>query len=338
MNILLASALLILGFIILIKGADYLVEGASDVAKRMHLSDMIIGLTVVSLGTSAPELVVNLDAAWRGENAMILGNIIGSNIYNTCLILGTAGVIYPLTVKRATMRNEFPFAFLVVVLLFFLANDQFLGSPISSLSRIDGAIFFVLFLFFMFYLFRSSKTENMNNKESEETQTKQVSVWLSLIMIIGGIAGLIFGGKLVLDNAVLIAEDFGMSKRVIGLTVIAIGTSLPELATSVVAATKKNSEIAIGNVIGSNILNILLVLGFSAMVSPNVIEYDVASNVDLYFLMLATAMLFIFLFVGTKGKDIALDDGGAQKIYTIDKWQAATLLIMVISYTIYLLV
>ena len=164
MNLLLASALLILGFIILIKGADYLVEGASDVAKRMHLSDMIIGLTVVSLGTSAPELVVNLDAAWRGENAMILGNIIGSNIYNTCLILGTAGVIYPLTVKRATMRNEFPFAFLVVVLLFFLANDQFLGSPISSLSRIDGAIFFVLFLFFMFYLFRSSKTENMNNK------------------------------------------------------------------------------------------------------------------------------------------------------------------------------
>ena len=157
-------------------------------------------------------------------------------------------------------------------------------------------------------------------------------------MIIGGIAGLIFGGKLVLDNAVLIAEDFGMSKRVIGLTVIAIGTSLPELATSVVAATKKNSEIAIGNVIGSNILNVLLVLGFSAMVSPNVIEYDIASNIDLYFLMLATALLFIFLFIGTKGKDIALDNGGAQKIYIIDKWQAATLLIMVISYTIYLLV
>jgi len=157
-------------------------------------------------------------------------------------------------------------------------------------------------------------------------------------MIIGGIAGLIFGGKLVLDNAVLIAEDFGMSKRVIGLTVIAIGTSLPELATSVVAATKKNSEIAIGNVIGSNILNVLLVLGFSAMVSPNVIEYDIASNIDLYFLMLATALLFIFLFIGTKGKDIALDNGDAQKVYTIDKWQAAILLIMVISYTIYLLI
>ena len=148
---------------------------------------------------------------------------------------------------------------------------------------------------------------------------------------------MIFGGKLVLDNAVLIAEDFGMSKRVIGLTVIAIGTSLPELATSVVAATKKNSEIAIGNVIGSNILNILLVLGFSAMVSPNVIEYDIASNIDLYFLMLATALLFIFLFIGTKGKDVALDNEGAQKVYTIDKWQAAILMIMVISYTIYLL-
>lgn len=337
MNLLLASALLILGFIILIKGADYLVEGASDIAKRMHLSDMVIGLTVVSLGTSAPELVVNLDAAWRGENAMILGNIIGSNIYNTCLILGTAGVIYPLTVKRATMRNEFPFAFLVVFLLFFLANDHFWGSPISSLSRIDGAIFFVLFLFFMFYLFRSSKTENNNIQLSEQTPTKQISVWLSIIMITGGIAGLIFGGKLVLDNAVLIAEDFGMSKRVIGLTVIAIGTSLPELATSVVAATKKNSEIAIGNVIGSNILNVLLVLGFSAMVSPNVIEYDVASNIDLYFLMLATAMLFVFLFVGTKGKDIASENEETQKVYTIDKWQAAILLTMVISYTVFLL-
>ena len=344
MELALAIGLLVFGFVILIKGADYLVDGASAIAKRFNISDMIIGLTIVSFGTSAPELVVNIGAAMDSQNEMIMGNILGSNIFNTCLILGTAGLIYPLVVQKDTVIKEFPFSVFIVFLLFFLANDaMFLGGE-NTLSKIDGIIFFSLFLVFLYYVYSSSnkKVDNSSqddlidsgvDKGSEITDDQnKLSLFVSILYIAGGMLGLVYGGQLVLENAVFMAEQFGMSKRVIGLTVVAIGTSLPELATSVVAALKKNSDIAIGNVVGSNIFNILLVLGVSAIVSPFPIAYNVASNFDLYFLLIATMVLFSFLFIGTKSKK-----QNGVLVFVIDKWQSGLLLVAVLGYIIYLL-
>jgi cation:H+ antiporter len=323
-----AIGLLIFGFIILIKGADFLVDGASAVAKKFNISDMVIGLTIVSFGTSAPELVVNIDAAMHGENDLIIGNILGSNIFNTCLILGGAGLIYPMMVQKTTVFKEFPFSVAIILLMFFLANDAMLWGGDNVVSHIDGIIFLSLFLGFLYYVYSSSK----NTAGSDGETIENMPIYKSLAFIIGGMVGLVLGGNLVLNNAVFLAEEFGMTKRVIGLTVIAIGTSLPELATSVVAALKKNSDIAIGNVVGSNIFNILLVLGVSASISPTSIGYDVASNFDIYFLLIMTTLLFVFFFVGTKGKTT-----GGTTTYVIDRWQSGVLLVAVLGYIVYLL-
>lgn len=323
-------AALVLGFVILIKGADFLVDGASAVAKKFNISDIIIGLTIVSFGTSAPELVVNIAAAWQGKSDMIIGNVLGSNIFNTCLIIGVAGMIYPLAVQRATVRKELPFSILIVAIMWLLANDQIIWNNPNYLSRLDGAIFLVLFVGFLFYVYRNSK----NVLDIDEVDViEPMPLGKSLALVIGGIVGLIFGGKLVLDNAIIFAQYFGMTERVIGLTVIAIGTSLPELATSVVAALKKNSDIAVGNVVGSNIFNVLLVLGASATITPNAIDYDVAANFDIYFLLGATLLLTIFLFVGTKLRP----QTGGSVTYTIDRWQAGVLFVAVVIYIGYLL-
>ncbi|WP_264789410.1 calcium/sodium antiporter [Aureispira anguillae] len=331
MELALAFGLLIFGFIILIKGADFLVDGASAVAKKFNISDMIIGLTIVSFGTSAPELVVNIGAAWEGKNAMIIGNVLGSNIFNTCLILGTAGLIYPLAVQRATVRKELPFSIFIILLMFFLANDNlFLGGK-DYISHIDGGIFLLFFLGFLYYVYASAK----NVGDSEEVEVIQaMPLPKSLLLIVSGMIGLVFGGDLVLTNSVKFAEYFGMEERVIGLTVIAIGTSLPELATSVVAALKKNSDIAMGNVVGSNIFNILLVLGVSSTISPKLIEYNTAANFDIGFLLASTMLLTAFLFIGTRVKPTT----GGSLTYTIDRWQSAILLMAVVGYIIYLLV
>jgi cation:H+ antiporter len=330
MNLALALGLLIFGFVILIKGADFLVDGASAVAKKFDISDMIIGLTIVSFGTSAPELVVNIGAAWEGKNAMIIGNVLGSNIFNTCLIIGVAGLIYPLAVQRATVRKELPFSIFIILLMFFLANDALIMGGENYVSHIDGVILLFFFVAFLYYVYSSSK--NTENSETLEV-IEEMPLPKSLSLIVLGMVGLIFGGNLVLDNSLVFAEYFGMSERVIGLTVIAIGTSLPELATSVVAALKKNSDIAIGNVVGSNIFNILLVLGFSASISPSLIEYDTAANFDIGFLLSATILLTAFLFIGTKIKPTT----GGSKTYTIDRWQSAVLLVAVVGYIVYLL-
>lgn len=331
MDLVIAFGLLILGFIILIKGADFLVDGASAVAKKFNISDMIIGLTIVSFGTSAPELVVNIGAAWEGKNAMITGNVLGSNIFNTCLILGAAGLIYPLAVQRATVRKELPFSIFIILLMFLLANDQLLWGGENYLSHIDGLIFLLFFLGFLYYVYISSK--DVDNLEEVEV-IQAMPLPKSILLIVLGMIGLVFGGNLVLTNSVKFAEYFGMTERVIGLTVIAIGTSLPELATSIVAALKKNSDIAMGNVVGSNIFNILLVLGVSASISPSLIEYDIAANFDIGFLLTATIVLTSFLFIGTK---VRPTEGGSLT-YTIDRWQSAILLAAVIGYIIYLLV
>lgn len=324
-------AALVFGFIILIKGADFLVDGASAVAKKFNISDIIIGLTIVSFGTSAPELVVNIAAAWQGKSDMIIGNVLGSNIFNTCLIVGVAGMIYPLAVQRATVRKELPFSIAIIGVMWLLANDALLFSNDNLLSRMDGGIFLLLFSGFLFYVYKNSK--NMGDIDSVDV-IESMPLGKSSLLVIGGIVGLIFGGKLVLDNAVIFAQHFGMTERVIGLTVIAIGTSLPELATSVVAALKKNSDIAMGNVVGSNIFNILLVLGVSATITPNPIDYDVAANFDIYFLLVTTLLLTIFLFIGTKARPTT----GGSATYTIDRWQAGLLFVAVTGYIIYLLI
>ena len=330
MDLGIALVLLIFGFVILIKGADFLVDGASAVAKKFNISDMIIGLTIVSFGTSAPELVVNIGAALEGKSAMIIGNVLGSNIFNTCLIVGVAGLIYPLAVQKATVRKELPFSIFIIVLMFFLANDALVFGGVNTVSHIDGGILLLFFLAFLYYVYASSK--NVANSEATEV-IEEMALPKSLLLIVAGMIGLVYGGDLVLKKSLIFAEYFGMSERVIGLTVIAIGTSLPELATSVVAALKKNSDIAMGNVIGSNIFNILLVLGFSASVSPAIIQYDAAANFDIGFLLAVTILLTTFLFIGTKVKPTT----GGSLTYTIDRWQSAVLLVTVIGYIVYLL-
>ncbi|MCP4440483.1 MAG: calcium/sodium antiporter [Aureispira sp.] len=325
MDLVIAIGLLIIGFVVLIKGADLLVEGASAIAKKFNISDIIIGLTIVSFGTSAPELVVNIGASIGGNNGMVFGNVLGSNIFNTCLILGIAGLIYPLAVQRNTAFKELPFSFFIILLVFALGNDVMLfGAAENTFSRIDGLILLGLFGAFLYYVYSSAKNDPA---AQEEGAIESMPMNKSLIYVATGMVGLVIGGQLVLDNAVFMASQFGMTDRVIGLTVVAIGTSLPELATSAVAAMKKNSDIAVGNVIGSNIFNVLLVLSMSTAIAPT--TYDTASNFDIYFLLGATVLLTIFLFIGTKSK------GGR---FTVDRWQALILLLAVVDYTVYVVV
>lgn len=323
MDLVYAVGLLIVGFVVLIKGADLLVEGAAAIAKKFNISDIVIGLTIVSFGTSAPELVVSIGASINHDNGMVFGGILGSNIFNTCLILGVAGLIYPLAVQRNTAFKELPFSFFIVALVFVLGNDVLLfGASENLFSRIDGIILLTLFAGFLYYVYNSAKNDSALQ---EEGAIEPMPTPKSVIYIVLGMVGLVIGGQLVLDNAKFLASQFGMTNRVIGLTVVAIGTSLPELATSAVAAMKKNSDIAIGNVIGSNIFNILLVLAMSTTIAPA--AYDTASNTDIGFLLGVTMVLMLFLFIGTKAKNGR---------FTIDRWQAFILLLAVTDYTIYL--
>lgn len=318
-----AIIFLLLGFVLLIKGADFLVEGASAIAKKFGISDIIIGLTVVSMGTSAPELVVSINAAIDGNTGIVFGNVIGSNIANTCLILGIAGLIYPLIVQRNTAFIELPISLLIIVAVFILSNDEnILGSSQSFLGRIDGILLLIGFIAFLIYVFRSAK----NEPDTKEI-IKPMPAWKSTLFIAGGLAGLIVGGNAVVDNAVFIANTMGMSERLIGLTIIAVGTSLPELATSAIAAYKKNSDIAIGNVIGSNIFNVLFVLAASAIIKPTI--YKTETNWDLYFLMAVTVLLFIFLFIGTRRKG---------NHFTLDRWQSGILVAVILMYYSYLVI
>jgi len=307
--------ILLIGFVILIKGADWLVTGASALAKKKNVSDLAIGLTVVAFGTSAPELVVNVLASFQGHQDIAFGNVIGSNNFNLFVILGIAGLIAPLAVQSSTVWKEIPISFIALVLLFFLANNFFLsGQP--GLSRIDGLILLVMFGLFILYVYMQLKVDPQINLDSH-TKYTTMTTW-GLILI--GLAGLILGGRLVVDSAVKMAQEWGISQKVIGLTIIAAGTSLPELATSVVAAIKKNNDIAVGNIIGSNIFNIFLILGVSSVIRP--LPYDMTFNGDLFFLALGTIALFIMMFTGGRKK--------------LDRWEAAILLAVYIGYTVLL--
>ena len=319
MNIYITSGLFILGFIILIKGADWLVEGSSSIAKRMHLSELLIGFTIVAFGTSMPEMVVNLISNMDGYDDVVFGNIIGSNIFNTLAILGIAGIIYPISIQRNTIWKEIPFSFAVTLTLFFLLNDHmFFGSEVNEASRWDGFILILLFGAFLYYLFRYLRKDIWTGDES----IKEMSLLKSILFIIFGVILLAAGGQLVVSNAVKIAHYFSVSEKLIGLTVISAGTSLPELATSVVAAFKKRADIAVGNVLGSNIFNITLVLGVTALIHP--VIYDPVLNVDINVLLGGTLLLFIFMFTLTPKK--------------LDRNEAVLLVLIFIGYMIYLFI
>lgn len=311
--------LLIVGFVILIKGADFLVSGASSIAKKSNISNLAIGLTVVSFGTSAPELLVNLMSATKGYNDAAFGNVLGSNNFNLLLILGISGVIFPLVVQRKTVQYEVPISIGAVLLLFVLVNDQIIwGQATNSLSRLDSIALLGFFGMFMWYVYRTMKTAS-DYGDGEPIKVHKTS--LSVGFIAMGLAMLLGGGKLAVDNAVSIAQQYGLSERLIGLTILAAGTSLPELATSAVAAYKKNTDIAIGNVVGSNIFNVCLILGTTGVISP--MPFNSALNFDLTVVVVASIVLLIFMFTLSQRK--------------LDRWEAFILFMGYITYTVYLI-
>lgn len=309
--------LLLVGFAILIKGADFLVNGASSVAKKFNVSNIAIGLTVVAFGTSTPELVVSLLSAVEGKNDASFGNVIGSNNFNVLFILGVAGLIYPLVVQRNTVKFEVPLALLSVLVLYILVNDQILWGTENLLSRWDALILLFCFLLFLGYIYRTMSA----SADMDQGQIKIYSTPLATGMIILGLAMLVGGGTLVVDSSVSIAKQYGLSEKLIGLTILAAGTSLPELATSAVAAYRKNTDIAIGNVVGSNIFNIFFILGITGMVHP--ISYNVAMNFDIHITLIATIILMVFMFTINQRK--------------LDRWEAFILLMGYLVYTIYLI-
>ncbi len=288
--------LFFIGFLVLIKGADFLVNGATSLAKRLNVTDLVIGLTVVAFGTSMPELFVNIFASIRGNTDIAVGNILGSNICNVFLILGISVLISPLRVKKTTVWKEIPFSLLAAVMVGILANDQLIDhqSP-SVLSRIDGLVLIAFLIIFMIYIFEIARDFG---EEAEIPLTKPGGLLRSLTFIVLGLASLMVGGHWIVGGAVAIAQSLGVSESLIGLTIVAVGTSLPELATSTVAAFKKNPDIAVGNIVGSNIFNIFWILGVSAVIHP--LSFKPQINFDVGMTILASLILFLVMFLGKK--------------------------------------
>ena len=307
------------GLVLILLGANCLTDGASSLAKRFKISDLVIGLTVVAFGTSAPELAVSLSSAIKGSADIAIGNVVGSDMFNTLMIVGCTAFFAPIVVTRNTLLKEIPLCILASVALLAISNDMLLDKqPLDVVSRTDGFLLLLFFIIFMVYTFSIARQHG--DEEAEEV--KQIPLWLSLIYIIGGLAALVFGGNIFVDGATGIARSLGVSESVIGLTLVAGGTSLPELATSVVAALKKNPEMAIGNVVGSNLFNIFLVLGASATITPlNLIGI---TNFDLLSLVIASVILWFF--------------GVFYKKRTITRVEGTILVVCYIAYTATLIV
>ncbi|HOS90975.1 MAG TPA: calcium/sodium antiporter [Prolixibacteraceae bacterium] len=285
--------ILLAGFVPLIYGADLLVDYASALAKKLNIPNIVIGLTIVAFGTSAPELVVNVFASLEHNSAIALGNILGSNIFNIGGILAVSAIITPLAVRNSTTWIEIPLALLAGIVVFALANDKLIdGSEISSLSRIDGIVLLIFFVIFLVYNFTLIKKGGF----TDEVSVKDVAPWKATLLVIAGLVLLVAGGRVIVYGAIEVASRLGISERVIGLTIVSIGTSLPELATSIVAARKKNFDIAIGNVVGSNIFNIFFILGVSATIYP--VSVQPGSNIDILMNILLGLIVFVFIFTG----------------------------------------
>jgi len=306
--------LMAVGFALLIKGADLLVKAASALAEKLRVSDLVIGLTVIAFGTSLPELFVNITASIKGLSGITVGNIVGSNIANILLILGISAVIFPLAVTRGTVRKEIPLSLLAAILVMILSNDQVLGAGLwSGLARIDGFVLLSFFVVFIYYAFSIARPAEGLEEHPSGKNYRAAGITVRLAL---GFAGLFIGSRLVVKGAVFIAEALGVSQLLIGLTVVAVGTSLPELAASAVAAYRHKADIAVGNVVGSNIFNIFFILGVSTLIKP--IPFEAKYNVDTGFLVLASFVLFLCMFTGKKRQ--------------LDRWEAVVFLIMYFVY------
>ena len=296
--------IIIVGVAMVLKGADFLTEGAAALARRVNVPEIVIGLTIVAAGTSAPELFVSLVSALKGTPDLAVGNVVGSNTMNCMLIVGCAAMVAPMTISRSTVKKDIPFAVGASVVLMLLALNGFLG-------RFDGIVLLAGFVSFMVYSLRQAK----NGQDAGATEEKQQNPWISALFIVLGLVGLVIGSNLFVDHASSLALALGISEGVVGLTVVAGGTSLPELATSVVAARKGQSAIAIGNVIGSNVFNILLILGLTATISP--LQIEGITTIDMAVMLISVALVWLFSFTR----------------YTVERWEGAAL---VGGYLVYL--
>lgn len=293
--------ILIAGFALLTKGADFFVEGAAAVAAKLRVPAFIIGMTIVAMGTSAPECAVSVTAALKNNNQLAVSNAVGSNLFNLMVVCGVCALVAPLAVETGVLRREFPFSILVAVLL--LAA----GAAGMSLGRLDGILLLTVFVIFLIWMVRSAQKARMQQNQDtadDPQETRDLSMFRCLIYIIGGLAAIVLGGDWVVDGASVIAESFGMSQNLIGLTVVAFGTSLPELVTSFAAARKKQADMALGNVIGSNIFNILLILGLAAAISP--MSFNMENVIDTVILIVMSAEVYFFC---RKDHDIRRSEG-----------------------------
>lgn len=301
---------LLLGFLFLVKGADYFVDGSSSIATSLKIPSLVIGLTIVAFGTSAPEAAVSITASIQGQNEIALGNIIGSNIFNLLCVAGMSAFIKPLSVKKSILIKEFPFLVLSSILLLVLSDDLiFQQTQNSILSTGDGLVFLMFFCIFMYYLLEvslNSKNEALNSNNNYDTNIYKSTMPLSksVVFSVVGILGIVIGGKLVVDCSSIIALNFGVSEKIIGITIVSIGTSLPEFVTSVVATSKGESDIALGNVIGSNIFNILFILGISSVINPIYIDNNLF--LDIFIMIIVTIITYIF---SIRKKDINKFEG-----------------------------
>lgn len=331
--------LLLLGFVLLVKGADYFVDGASNIARTLKVPSLIIGLTIVAFGTSAPEAAVSITASIDGQNGMAMGNVIGSNIFNLLMVVGMAGFIKTLKVEKSIIFKEFPFLLFSSVLMFILASDMFFkGTTDNIISRSDSIVLLILFCIFTYSLLHtalSSRNKYLSEEASiaedslhyeysgdtlSEIQSNNLSLTKSVIMSIVGIVSIVLGGQIVVKCASAIASNFGVSDQLIGLTIVAIGTSLPEFVTSIIAASKGESAIALGNVIGSNMFNILFIIGLSAFISP--MSIDPTLFIDAIFMIFATLITFFF----------------AARKRDVTKFESISLITIYIVYMIYLII
>lgn len=292
--------LIILGFVLLIKGADVLVDGSSNIAKKFHIPEIIIGLTIVSIGTSMPELFVSATSALEGHSDISIGNVIGSNVCNLLLILGISTILKPIRFQRETRLIEIPMCLVFTIIFMVICNTG------ARITKAEGMVLLTLFIVFIAYtIYMGKKGEKFDSKdyveeEKNEVQDKNISIFKSIIFICLGIIGLKVGGDLTVDNAVIIAGKFGISEKIISLTILAVGTSLPELVTSVTAAIKGNSDIAIGNIIGSNIFNMLLIIGVASLINP--IIYNVSYNIEIAIFILGLIFLALFPIIPPKNQ------------------------------------
>lgn len=305
---------ILVGIVLVLWGADRLTDGAVAVAEKMKMPQIVIGLTIVAMGTSMPEFCVSLVSALKGTTDLAVGNIVGSNIFNTLLIVGVSAWVAPMTILKSTVRKDIPFALFASIILLIMCLD-------GNISRLDAGILFVLFLVFMYVTLKGAKTKDDDTTaktDSIEDNKKPMATWLSIVWIIVGLACLIGGSNLFVEGATKVAEHIGVSEAVIGLTIVAGGTSLPELATSVVSARKGNSGIAIGNVLGSNVFNILAILGVTGVITP--MHLQGITMLDLSMMVVSTLLVWLFSF--TK--------------YKIARWEGIVLTIVFIGYMVVL--